>query len=259
MAFPDPDSYYSIQARHSGKVFDVRNSSWEPGTPVVQFGLGGIGKRNQQFLVHEGSKSGLYRLIAAHSELSLRIDKRSPDDGAALVQVGPDDAPMDFELRPAGSPGTYHIVAAHSGKALTVRDESKDDGAAIVQMPLSAKPAATFAFIHEEPRPATGSITVHFHSFRPCEPPENVADDVIVQVWFSWLLNGVKQDSYRELVVAQKTAFEIPRGATRIGVETKWSTAYFAKDFGTYRKHCEVILRVSDCDPHFNVEIIERT
>lgn len=256
MGFPDPDTYYTIQSVHSGKVFDVRDSSWDPDTPVVQFGLGGVGKTNQQFLVHEGSKPGHYRLIGRHSTLAVRIKNDSHDDRAPLVQSRSDQVPMDFELRRLGTSDLYQIIAVHSGKALFV--DSKENGAPVMQIQPWEHPKVQFQFVHPVPRPETSSITAIFDRIFEPEDEETSGDDIVLMVWFVWTVNGQNQSSYRELRLRQSTRFDIPRGATNIGWEAKWSGAVASKALGTYRKNLELKLRVARFPAHVSYEDIER-
>lgn len=245
MAFPDPDTYYTIQSVHAaGKVFDVRNESWDPGAPVVLFGPGGAGKHNQQFLLDEGSKPGHVRLVARHSQAALRIDRLSHEDWAPLVQGKPGDTEQEFELRRVGSTDSYQLIAAHSGKALYVKGGAKDNGTPIVQDVRGDVPTQYFRFTNPETRPRKGSLEARF--VRATDALGNeIKDDVsIVQVRFLWTLNGEKKESYHQLKRLQSTAFEIPLGSTKIGYEAKWGDAAESRQLGTYRKNLRLEITI---------------
>jgi hypothetical protein len=236
LAFPDPDSFYSIRALHHGTVFDVYGEKFDPNTPVLQYGLGG-GKHNQQFLFEETSKPGSYRLLARHSGRYLEVAGGSADNDAPLVQ-GTEETKQEFELRRVGDSERYQLVAAHSGKSLQVKNGSTELGAPIVQSSYDARPHQQFELVYPSVRPHRGSLEAFFKSITDPLTGNEIEDDkTIVQLWFVWNVNGKNDSSYHELTRKKSMTFSVPKGSTHIGYEAKADGEVVARHLGVFRRN----------------------
>jgi endo-1,4-beta-xylanase len=79
----DPNAYYEIVSRHSGKAIDICNVSTAGGACVQQWARSG--GENQQFRFLD-SGGGYYRIQARHSGKVLDVNAASTDDGADVIQ-----------------------------------------------------------------------------------------------------------------------------------------------------------------------------
>jgi len=121
---------YRIQARHSGKVLEVENSSTANGGNVRQWAYGG--GNNQKWRV-EQQTDGYYRLTNVGSGKVLDIAGVSTANGANVQQwTDAGGQNQRFSLSDVGG-GFVSIVARHSGKALDVANISTADGGNVHQ------------------------------------------------------------------------------------------------------------------------------
>jgi hypothetical protein len=120
----------SVEAVHSGKVFDVAGGSSELGIPVIQYER--RGQANQQFRL-EALDDGTYRIVSERSNLVLDVSGHSTEPGAKIMQYtwhGGDN--QRFRVESLGD-GKFRVIAKHSGLTLEVEGGSIDDGAQIQQ------------------------------------------------------------------------------------------------------------------------------
>ncbi len=131
MAFkPDPNNYYYLVARHSGKVLEVKGESTSADA-VIQQNVPS-GKQNQHFKF-DAAGDHLYAIRTRQSSLVVDVYGGSSDDGIRIVQSGwHAGSNQRFRLIDAGN-GYYFIQAEHSGKFLDVLGWSQEAGGAVVQ------------------------------------------------------------------------------------------------------------------------------
>ena len=126
----DPNAYYQLISRHSGKAIDVEAKSTADGARVVQWTPNS--GQNQQFrFVPSGD--GYYRIMARHSGKVLDVFEWNPNDGAEIRQW-PDLNGTNQQFRVVDSAGGYvRFINRFSGKALDVWEWSTADGGRISQ------------------------------------------------------------------------------------------------------------------------------
>jgi hypothetical protein len=126
----DPNAWYVIVSRHSGKALDVCGSSTADGACLQQWARSNA--TNQQFQFVD-SGGGFYRLRARHSGKVLDIFERSAADGANVVQWADTNGPnQQFQVLDSDG-GHVRFVNRNSGKALDVWEWSTADGGRISQ------------------------------------------------------------------------------------------------------------------------------
>ncbi|MFD8500097.1 non-reducing end alpha-L-arabinofuranosidase family hydrolase [Amycolatopsis sp. NPDC059657] len=126
----DPDAWYQLVNRNSGKALDVFNADTADGARITQWTRGGA--TNQQFQFVD-SGGGYYRLRARHSGKVLDVSGRSAADGADIVQWS-DHGGTNQQFRLADSPdGHVRLLNRNSGKAVEVQGLSTADNAKVVQ------------------------------------------------------------------------------------------------------------------------------
>lgn len=129
---PDPNRFYQIMARHSGKCLDVTGGSVDNGAPVIQWDC--HGRDNQQW-TFTPIGAGYYKIIARHSGRVLDvfggifsggndIDVQQRDYNGSANQM--------WHVDPVGG-GYYSIIAKHSGRGLKIRGGSTNSGAQAIQ------------------------------------------------------------------------------------------------------------------------------
>jgi Glycosyl hydrolase family 62/Ricin-type beta-trefoil lectin domain-like len=126
----DPNAWYVLVNRNSGKALDVSGVSTSDGAPVQQWtrhdGL------NQQWQFVD-SGGGFFRLRARHSGKVLDVNGSSTADGADVVQWS-DHNGTNQQFRLADSAGGFvRLINRNSGKAIEVRGSSTADGARVDQ------------------------------------------------------------------------------------------------------------------------------
>ncbi|RKP57324.1 hypothetical protein D7Z26_04940 [Cohnella endophytica] len=136
----DPNTYYKIIARHSGKALDVSGGSTADGGDVIQWTTSG--NANQQWKI-ESVGSGYYKITNRNSGKVLDVYQASTADGGDVVQWtasgSSGSSNQQWSIEQVGS--YYKIVNRNSGKALDVYQASTADGANVVQWMTSSSPA----------------------------------------------------------------------------------------------------------------------
>ena len=134
--FPDPQKYYYIVAKHSGKGLAVAGPSNDNNANIVQWDK--VAKDNHQFRFQDAG-NGYFYIVAKHSGKGIAVAGPSNDNNANIVQwdiIAKDN--HQFKLQDAGN-GYFYIVAKHSGKGLAVAGPSNDNNASIVQWDITDK------------------------------------------------------------------------------------------------------------------------
>ncbi|MET8223426.1 non-reducing end alpha-L-arabinofuranosidase family hydrolase [Streptomyces sp. NPDC005301] len=126
----DPNAWYVLVNRGSGKALDVSGSDTANGAPVQQWTRADGTNQRFQFV---DSGGGYYRLKAQHSGKVLDVYNHSTADGAAVVQwTDLNGANQQFRLADSAD-GYVRVINRNSGKAVEVQGGSTADGAKVVQ------------------------------------------------------------------------------------------------------------------------------
>lgn len=126
----DPDAYYQLISRHSGKAIDIEGASTEDAAAVHQWTP--HSGQNQQFRFLP-SGDGYYRIMARHSGKVLDVYQWNPDPGAEIRQW-PDLNGTNQQFQVLDSPDGYvRFINRFSGLALDVWERSTADGGRISQ------------------------------------------------------------------------------------------------------------------------------
>ncbi|MEO3924375.1 family 43 glycosylhydrolase [Micromonosporaceae bacterium B7E4] len=127
-ATADPNAYYVLVNRNSGKALDVYNLATDDGAPINQYARNDGNWQQWRFLDAGG---GYYKVQSRHSGKVLELP--NSDDGVQLVQNA-DSGNSRQHFRLADSAGGYvRLVNRASGKALDVWEWSTADGAMVSQ------------------------------------------------------------------------------------------------------------------------------
>ncbi|MGX7826599.1 family 43 glycosylhydrolase [Actinokineospora sp. 24-640] len=129
-AVVDPNAWYVLVNRNSGKALDVYNRATNDGAQIVQYARNDGAWQQWQFV---DSGGGFYRLRSRHSGKVLDISGGSTADGANLVQWADSNATnQQFRLADSAD-GHVRLINRKSSKALDVYNFSTADGARVVQ------------------------------------------------------------------------------------------------------------------------------
>ena len=79
----DTNTWYTIEARHSGLVMDIAGASTQPGAALIQNTRNDGASQQFRFIDAGG---GYYRIQARHSGLVLDVSGRSTANGADVIQ-----------------------------------------------------------------------------------------------------------------------------------------------------------------------------
>jgi hypothetical protein len=126
----DPNAWYVLVNRGSGKALDVHNFATTDGARITQWTRTNANNQQWQFV---DSGGGNYRIKSRHSGKVLDVYNWSTANGAAIVQWT-DTNGNNQQWRLADSTGGYvRFISRHSNKTLEVQGASTADGANIVQ------------------------------------------------------------------------------------------------------------------------------
>jgi arabinan endo-1,5-alpha-L-arabinosidase len=126
----DPNAWYQIVSRHSGRALAISGGSTADGAGLVQSTVGSA--TNQQFQFVD-SGGGYHRLRARHSGKVLDVLDFSTANGANIVQWSDlNGTNQQFSVLDTTS-GYVKMINRNSGKALDVWEWSTADGARISQ------------------------------------------------------------------------------------------------------------------------------
>jgi len=136
----NPNTYYKLTARHSGKVLDVTNGSTADGGDVVQW-TANSGTNQQWSIISVGND--YYKIVNRNSGKVLDVFEASTADGGDVVQWTSSGTSgstnQQWRIEAVGS--YYKILNRNSGKALDVNQASTADGGNVVQWTTSASPS----------------------------------------------------------------------------------------------------------------------
>ncbi len=177
--------YYTLKARHSGKVLDVSGESTDEGAAIIQYALKSPLTGNQVWQI-EPAGEGYYTLTATHSGKVLDVPGGSTDEETAVIQYqanGGLNQQWQIELT---TDGYYKLTARHSGKALQVAGASPADGALIgqgtftgadhQQWQLEVVPVPARQVAQSKPAPGDASLRLY---------PNPVQDQLTVRLPFA--------------------------------------------------------------------------
>jgi beta-xylosidase len=126
----DPNAWYLLINRNSGKALDVYNFATNDGARITQWTRSNANNQQWQFV---DSGGGYYRIRSRHSNKVLDVYQWSTTNGTAIVQWA-DLNGTNQQWRLADSAGGYvRLISRHSGKALEVQGAATTDNANIVQ------------------------------------------------------------------------------------------------------------------------------
>ncbi|WP_157163065.1 RICIN domain-containing protein [Actinoalloteichus spitiensis] len=126
----DPNTYYQLVNRHSGKALDIEARGTGDGVDAVQWTRNSGTNQQFRFL---SSGDGWYRIQARHSGKVLDLYEFDVADGARVVQWGDlNGHNQQFRLADSAD-GHVRFINRLSGKALEVWEWSTEDGARISQ------------------------------------------------------------------------------------------------------------------------------
>ncbi|MFD3655282.1 non-reducing end alpha-L-arabinofuranosidase family hydrolase [Streptomyces sp. NPDC058620] len=126
----DPNAWYTLVNRGSGKALDVSGADTGNGAAVQQWTRTDSANQRFQFV---DSGGGYYRLKAQHSGKVLDAYNYSTADGADIVQWSDlNGTNQQFRLADS-SDGHVRLINRNSGKAVEVQGASTMDGAKVVQ------------------------------------------------------------------------------------------------------------------------------
>lgn len=126
----DPNAWYVLVNRGSGKVLDVSGVSTADGAQLHQWSR--TDGTNQQFQFVD-SGGGYYRVKARHSSKVLDVYNFSTADGANIVQwTDHNGTNQQFSLADSAD-GYVRLINRNSGKAVEVQGGSTADGGRVVQ------------------------------------------------------------------------------------------------------------------------------
>jgi beta-xylosidase len=125
----DPNAWYVLVNRNSGKALDVYNLATNDGARITQWSRNDGNQQQWQFV---DSGDGYYRLRSRLSGKVLDVYNRSTADGAAIVQWTDNNAGnQQFSIQDID--GYLQLINRNSGKAVEVQNASTADGGNIVQ------------------------------------------------------------------------------------------------------------------------------
>ena len=126
----DPNAWYVLVNRNSGKALDVYGSGTNDGARITQWSRHDQANQQWQFV---DSGDGYYRIRSRHSSKVLDVSGRSTADGAAIVQWS-DNSGTNQQFRLADSDGGYvRLINRNSNKAIQIQGAATTDGANAVQ------------------------------------------------------------------------------------------------------------------------------
>lgn len=126
----NPNVWYRLINKKSGKAVDVPYSSTSNGVQLIQYL--NTSNPNQQWSIMD-TGSGSYKLTNRFSGKAMDVKGSSSNDGAAVIQydyLGGSNQKWRLE---AVAPGYYVLLNVSSGKALDVEGTSTADSALLVQ------------------------------------------------------------------------------------------------------------------------------
>jgi hypothetical protein len=137
----DPNTYYQLQARHSGKCLDVAGASTANLATMQQWSCNPVPQPNQLWTILP-TGSGTFRIVSANSAKCLDIAGASTANGALVQQYNCNLATYQtnqvFNIVASPTAGFYRIYAANNPspsitRCFDVASSSTSNGAAVQQ------------------------------------------------------------------------------------------------------------------------------
>ncbi|MEU4770384.1 endo-1,4-beta-xylanase, partial [Actinosynnema sp. NPDC023794] len=125
----DPNAWYVLVNRNSGKALDVYGLATNDGGRIAQWSRNDGANQQWQFA---DSGGGYYRIKSRHSGKVLDVPNSSTADGAA-IQQWTDHGGTNQQFGASESGGYFKLVNRNSNKAVEVQGSSTADGANVVQ------------------------------------------------------------------------------------------------------------------------------
>jgi hypothetical protein len=126
----DPNAWYVLVNRNSGKALDLYNFATNDGARITQWARHDGNNQQWQFV---DSGGGWYRIRSRHSGKVLDVYNFSTADGGAIVQWSDlNGTNQQFRLADSDS-GYVRLINRNSGKAVEIQGASTSDGANVVQ------------------------------------------------------------------------------------------------------------------------------
>lgn len=137
----DPDVYYQLRARHSGKCLDIPFASMANGTALQQWDCNPAPQQNQLWtIVPVPSSPGVWRVTSANNAKCVDIAGASTANGALATQYDCNMAWVQtnqvFSIYASPTAGYWRLPATHTlsvPKCLDVASSSTANGAGIQQ------------------------------------------------------------------------------------------------------------------------------
>ncbi|MCP9494727.1 MAG: RICIN domain-containing protein [Pyrinomonadaceae bacterium MAG19_C2-C3] len=124
----DPNAFYQVTARHSGKSLYI--GSYSDGAFLQQWDYFGGFEQQFQFVP---TGNGYYKILVRYSSKALEVQGAGTQNGARVIQqTYAGGTNQQWEVIPTGD-GYFKIVARHSGKGLDVEGAYTHNGAYIHQ------------------------------------------------------------------------------------------------------------------------------
>lgn len=129
---PDPNTWYRVTAKHSGKCLDVTGGSVGNGALVIQWDCHNGDNQQWKFIP---ISAGYYKIIAKHSGKALDVfgGVFSAANGVVVEQWDYNGSANQMWFVDDIGDGYYTITARHSGKSLDISGAATDNGAQLHQ------------------------------------------------------------------------------------------------------------------------------
>src|SRR3954447_106104 len=125
----DPNAWYVLVNRNSGKALDVYNLSTADGAPIKQWTRNDGNQQQWQFT---DVGNGYYKVKSRLSGKVLDVTAKSTADGAVIEQWA-DNGGTNQQFSIQTIEGYVQLIARNSGKAVEVQGASTVDGGNVVQ------------------------------------------------------------------------------------------------------------------------------
>ncbi|WP_409473754.1 non-reducing end alpha-L-arabinofuranosidase family hydrolase [Streptomyces sp. HC307] len=126
----DPNAWYVLVNRNSGKALDVYNLATNDGARITQWTRNDQNQQQWQFV---DSGGGNYRIKSRHSGKVLDVYNWSTANGGSIVQWADLNGTNQQWRLADSSDGYVRLISRHSNKALEVQGGSTADNANVVQ------------------------------------------------------------------------------------------------------------------------------
>ena len=213
-----------VTSVHSGKVFDIANSSQADGAELWQFTANG--GANQRFAA-ERQVDGTYRIVAAHSGKVVDVAESSTADGGRIHQwTWHGGANQRWRIEDMGG-GDLRITNVNSGKCLDVAESSRADGGRIHQWSWhgGANQRWRGLLANAPPPPALGNVVTASHSGKVLDVSRvSTEDGAAIWQWSPtgannqrWAIERLNDGTYRFVSVHSGKVLDVAEFSTADG------------------------------------------